>query len=159
MIQVNIQWPEGALTKADRRATFRRSVGRSMRRGLQDIADEAREATNPLFPHIASEYRVVQVSATDEIAMAIINDHPHWLWVEVDTRPHMPPWGEGTELNEWSERIGANPFLIARHIAQFGTQGHYFLSDAVEEGEDDLLDRLGDTVGRWVDRFGAVEVP
>lgn len=158
VFQVNIEWPEGALTKADRRQTLRRSVGRTMRRQLQHIAGEASAATNPLFPHIADEYGVVQVSATDELAMAIVNEHPHWLWVEVDTRPHMPPWGEGTELNEWSERIGAHPFLIARHIAQEGTEGHYFLHDAVEDNEDAMWDAIVGTLDRWMARWGAVEV-
>lgn len=42
----------------------------------------------------------------------------------------MPPFQEGTPLNRWARRVGANPFVVARAIAKNGTKGIPFITAA-----------------------------
>lgn len=49
------------------------------------------------------------------------------IFVEEDTRPHWPPPGA---LSGWADRHGIPEFLVARKIAQEGTEGIHMFAEA-----------------------------
>lgn len=58
---------------------------------------------------------ILTVAADDTVKKVVVAS------VAKGTRPHWPPWGEGSELREWAERKGIDPFLVARAISRRGT--------------------------------------
>lgn len=45
-----------------------------------------------------------------------------------------PPWSKTSDpLNKWARKMGMNPFLVARKIAQKGTPGHPFMAEAYDD--------------------------
>lgn len=59
---------------------------------------------------------------------------PYAPFVEYDTKPHWPPWGDGSPLAGWAARHGIKAFLVARAISQRGTTGKRMFGKALEDG-------------------------
>ena len=81
-----------------------------------------------------------------------LNYAPH---VEFGTRPHWPPWREGSPLARWAQLRGIPAFLVARKIAARGTPAQKWMERAVTHTRDnvipDELTRLGrDIQAEWV---------
>jgi len=55
------------------------------------------------------------------------------IFVHEGTRPHWPPFGEGTPLNRWARLHGIEPFLVARAISRRGTKAKPFLKEGVKD--------------------------
>lgn len=74
---------------------------------------------------------------------------PH---VEYGTRPHWPPFGEGSPLARWARAKGIPAFLVARKIARRGTSPQKYMERAVEHVRSNVipeeLRRLGDSISR-----------
>lgn len=55
----------------------------------------------------------------------------HAIWVHKGRMPgSMPPWGEGTQLNDWARRKGIPAFLVAKSIQRKGTKANKFMDKA-----------------------------
>jgi len=50
----------------------------------------------------------------------------------------MPPYQEGSDLANWARRVGINPFLVARSIANKGTKGIPYLDTAFKSIKDEV---------------------
>lgn len=75
---------------------------------------------------------------------------------ETGARPHWPPWGEGTPLNQWAEDKGIPPFLVARAIARngtikrFGYGGAQMFELGLADSRSDIEREVVDTTTRIV---------
>lgn len=62
-----------------------------------------------------------------------VSEHEAWAgtslkyapFVELDCRPHWPPWGPGSELARWAHRHHIPVFLVARAISKRGTKAKH----------------------------------
>jgi hypothetical protein len=72
---------------------------------------------------------------------------PYGIYVHEGTRPHFPPYGEGTPLAAWGKRHGIPAFLVARAIARRGTKGRPFFKQGFEKS----LGEIGNLVS-WLAR-------
>lgn len=73
------------------------------------------------------------------------------IYTEQGRRPgKMPPYQIGSDLANWSRRVGAVPFLAARSIGRKGTKGKKFVEAAYKEvkpkAERDAQKMLSDVV-------------
>lgn len=76
----------------------------------------------------------------------------HSIFVHEDTRPHWPPPGA---LAGWAKRHGIPEFLVARKIAQEGTEGTPFLTEAFDETlARDVAPTLRETARRIEHEWG-----
>ncbi len=63
-------------------------------------------------------------------------------YVHEGTRPHWPPFHEGSSLARWSRLHGIIPFLVARAISLRGTRSQPFLKEGVAEAKSAIERRL-----------------
>lgn len=156
LVKISIELPEELHRRTDVRRNLQNMAGRSGRRELGKIAQAAAAATDPYFPHIADAYRVTTQTGADTFTVDIVNDHPDWIFAEIDMpAPRtIPPAGEGSRIAEWSARVGANPYAIARHVHIHGTKGHYFLTEALDDGFAGVEENVFRVVERWHHRWG-----
>jgi hypothetical protein len=149
---VEAKYPEGALEPADVRQNFRNIMGGRIRRVMGDMTERAAQETKS--QRVAEGYAVVQVSEGEDIAFAIVNNEQIFPFVEEDTVAHWAPWGEGTELAQWSEEHDIDPFLVARKIAREGTKGEHVLQRVWDQGADALAETIQEGCDSWLESYG-----
>lgn len=54
------------------------------------------------------------------------------VYVHEGTRPHWPPYGEGTSLARWAKQRGIPPYLVARSISRKGTKAQPWLEETAK---------------------------
>jgi len=69
--------------------------------------------------------------------------------VELGSKPHFPPLAA---LENWARRHGTTAYVVARAIARRGTKAKRFLQGAFDENKDAIVRKLGDVVGRIVNK-------
>jgi hypothetical protein len=70
---------------------------------------------------------------------------------ELGSKPHTPPF---SAIQAWARRKGIESAAgaIWQSIRQHGTQGHFFFQNAFEQNKDAIVRKLGDIVGRIVQK-------
>lgn len=71
---------------------------------------------------------------------------------ELGSAPHTPPW---SAIKAWARRKGLDDKAagaIFHHIVEHGTQGAAFFQQAYDDNQDAIVRKLGDAVGRIVQR-------
>lgn len=63
------------------------------------------------------------------------NVSPYAKFIHDGTKPHWPPL---EAITGWANRHGIPPFLVARSIANKGTKGRPFFTEAIEESEREV---------------------
>lgn len=93
-------------------------------------AKASQGVTGDLKKSIAIDYDMKARTAT------IAPQADYALYVELGTRPHMPPVDA---ITPWAEMHGLNPWAVAMGIKKHGTQPHPFVQPTVEETEPVIL--------------------
>jgi len=88
-----------------------------------------------IMPEVRAQDRTVQGVVGSNVTYAAA--------VELGSRPHMPPLAA---LEAWAARHGTTARAVARGIAMHGTRPRAFLSGALEENQDRVVELLGDGV-------------
>lgn len=53
--------------------------------------------------------------------------------VETGSKPHWPPYGDGSSIADWANLKGIPAFLVARSIARKGTKAHPFVKPTYDK--------------------------
>lgn len=116
-------------------------------------------ATGALRGSIVAE---VSGNSLDTLRGRVFPAAPHARAVEFGRRPGvMPPWGEGSPLHKWVERklgVGGErsvsvSFLIARAIARRGQSGQGVFSEALNDSQGAIEERIGLLGARIAERL------
>lgn len=81
----------------------------------------------------------------DQDSGRVYSTAPYAGFVDQGTRPHWPPV---RALEGWARRHGIPAFLVARSIAEWGTEATHFISGALADTERSLPRLLQDTATR-----------
>ncbi|MEA2573950.1 MAG: hypothetical protein QOH93_1248 [Chloroflexia bacterium] len=155
-MDIRFEIPPDLLTPVDARRTLRDSVRTKLlpvsQRLLAGLRDEtAQEGADGL----AEQYRLEVTETSSGVEVEFQSESDIWLFWEEDTDPHMPPAGEGSELDQWAEERGLNAFSVAMRIAEEGTEGHHVAARLMSEYEEDLYGAMGEGFGDWVGKLGS----
>lgn len=60
------------------------------------------------------------------------------VYVHEGTRPHWPPYKEGTPLGRWAKQKGINPYLVARSISRKGTKANPFFKKGIDKAQSNI---------------------
>jgi phage gpG-like protein len=71
-------------------------------------------------------------------------------FVEFGTRPHWPPIAA---LETWARRHGTSAFVVARAIAQRGTEARNYLRDALKENASKVARDISREIRRELKRL------
>lgn len=105
-----------------------KNLQEAIKYSLFDIQREAVPRTPVSEGRLRSSYRIAL-----RPLMGIIGPTAKYgIFVHEGTRPHWPPFGEGTPLNRWAHLHGIEPFLVARAISRKGTKARPFLKEGVK---------------------------
>lgn len=104
---------------------------------------------------LAADFTLEVRETGDSVEVEFRNESDIWIFWEEDTAPHMPPFGEGSDLDEWAKERGLKTFPVALRIAEEGTEGHHVGARLMADHEDDLYDAMGRGFGDWVGRLGS----
>jgi hypothetical protein len=146
------EFPPELAQNVDVAESFQRDVGGALLVGMRKIADQA--ATNTPYPDIAAGFEVESSASGRTVEASIGNRNSTFPYVEEDTRPHFPPFDEGSPLAAWADARGIPPFLVARAISETGTQGKHMLAEAFQDGQDAVIGDIEAAIARWLERWG-----
>lgn len=149
---LTLNFPDSFTKPVDVRQTFRDGPGHAARRGLEEIMHNI-VAETP-YEGIAGAYRVQQHSEGNVLTLQLVNDHPIWPFREYDTRPHWAPFGPGSDIAQWAAEHGIPAFLVARKIAQEGTQGNHLVARNMNQGKHKLWENVIASTMRWRQSYG-----
>jgi hypothetical protein len=76
--------------------------------------------------------------------------------VHEGTRPHWPPWGEGSALNRWARLHDIPAFLVARAISRRGTKAVPFLLEGVKAALPQIKMHLQKSFGDVIDEIARI---
>ena len=136
---------------------LRREVGTAMYGIVEDIATQAKERTPVGVSGILRASIGTRVSLGTDASTLVLGEvytgaqAPYAIFVEEDTRPHWPPWGSGSSLALWAQRVLGNAklaFVVARKISRVGTKGRHFMRDALAQVRPTIEPRLRAAVER-----------
>lgn len=120
-----------------------KALGRSAEKIASDARRNAPANTGSLRGSIKAQMRGVA-------KWRVLVNSEYGLYVHEGTDPHFPPWQENTALADWASDKGIPPFLVAKSIAEHGTEAQPFLKDAVEENENYINNRVSAALDRAI---------
>lgn len=120
-----------------------KALGRSAEKIASDARRNAPANTGSLRGSIKAQMRGIA-------SWRVLVNSEYGLYVHEGTDPHFPPWQENTALADWANDKGIPPFLVAKSIAEHGTEAQPFLKDAVEENENYINNRVSAALDRAI---------
>lgn len=120
-----------------------KALGRSAEKVASDARRNAPANTGSLRGSIKAQMRGIA-------KWRVLVNSEYGLYVHEGTDPHFPPWQENTALAEWANDKGIPPFLVAKSIAEHGTEAQPFLRDAVDENENYFNNRVSAALDRAI---------
>jgi hypothetical protein len=100
-------------------------LGIAIKSSIFEIQREAVPLTPTSEGRLRGSFRASFSALKGELSV----DASYALFVHEGTRPHWPPFQEGTPLARWAHLHGIEPFLVARSISIHGTKAHPFLRE------------------------------
>ena len=120
-----------------------KALGRSAEKIASDARRNAPANTGSLRGSIKAQMRGIA-------KWRVLVNSEYGLYVPEGTDPHFPLWQESTALADWANDKGIPPFLVAKSIAEHGTDAQPFLKDAVEENENYINNRVSAALDRAI---------
>jgi HK97 gp10 family phage protein len=128
----------------------KRGAKRGMKRGVLRVQRSARQSapvdTGRLRASIAYVVRVLANGVRGIVGSAV----EYAPFVEFGTRPHWPPIAA---LETWARRHGTSAFVVARAIAQRGTEARNYLRDALKENASKVARDISREIRRELKRL------
>ena len=106
----------------------REEFGRAIKNSVLGVQRQARKNA----PASEGQLRATIHEKHNDTEGEVFSGVKYGIFVHEGTKPHWPPFHEGSSLATWSRRKGIPPFLVARKISQRGTKAQPFLKNAVE---------------------------
>lgn len=150
-LTLDIAWPAGVTSGADTRESFFETVGGRINSAMEDMVDAMRTRTP--YPTIAGGFGLRREGGLQSPAWVITNDVQHWIYREVDTRPHeiLPHWGPW--LWFFSEQLGH--VIHVRRVDHPGTTGNHILTETWNELIPGVMAAADEGVAEWFSRWAA----
>lgn len=140
------------------------TVERDMKQGLHNMAlataPNVRKRTPEWTGATANSIEATEARKEGDRLVAMVESDGSVPGVVVNvnesgSRPHWPPWGEGTPLAAWAKDKGIPPFLVARAISRRGTIQRFGYGGAqmFEKGLEDSRSDIGTEVDAMLVRI------
>lgn len=124
-----------------------REMHKALGRSANEIANDARRFAPANTGSLAGSIKT-QTRGIAKYRVLVNSDYG--LYVHEGTDPHFPPWQENTALADWANDKGIPPFLVAKSIAEHGTDAQPFLKESVEFNENYINNRVSAALDRAI---------
>lgn len=150
-VGLNVEGIDKIISKANKNKLFAQPLKKFFTNSAIDVQRTAKQNAVVDTGRLRSDIGYEIDGAAIPLYAAVGNTVFYAPFVEKGTRPHFPP---PQALDVWARRHGfVSGFVVARHIAMFGTQAHPYLVPGLEDNVGNinrhLVTAAGEMEGIW----------
>jgi len=129
---ITIKGLDELLRKMDGKKMAGNPVRSMMTNSVNRVKENVVERTPRASGELRGSFRTKVAFGLLPLWAKVFSTSDHAIFVEKGTKPHWTNWRPGSPLYAWARRKGITPFLVARAIAQRGTEGAHMMEEGLK---------------------------
>lgn len=131
-----VQWAD--MVRSDAPARMQKEINLALKNGANLVQrQEAKEMPRGVTNMMTADIRQIVTTENATIGPDPGLDYP--LYVELGTKPHMPPV---ESITEWANSRGIDPWALAKSIAKKGTAANDFVGRTFEDTSEAVIEEF-----------------